>query len=393
MKKIIFFLFIFNFLFGQEEGIKFEHGSWSEVLQKAKKENKTIMLDAYASWCGPCKWMAKNIFPKKEVGDFYNANFINVKLDMEKGEGVKLAQKYGVMAYPTFYFIDSKGNVIHQVCGGQEAEEFINSGKAAMDADLRLSTLESKFNKASNDSKVAMEYFNAAEKGCVDVEPKVRKYMEGISPVEYLQENNFQLIERFITDYNHITLKKVFNSYDEFASALGKERIDNKIRNIYASAIQFACNRKDEAELKAVKASYQSQQKAPNVWLNDFSDMLWYESMNDSVAYFPAAIKFCDSYMTNDWQQLNSMAWTFYERTSNAKYLEKATEWIVKSISLEKNYANTDTYAALLFKRGDYVNAKSVAEEAIGLGKSAGEDVKSTESLLEQINNQLKNKK
>ena len=46
-----------------------------------------IFLDAYASWCGPCKMLQKNVFTKKAVGDFYNSKFINVKMDMEKGEG------------------------------------------------------------------------------------------------------------------------------------------------------------------------------------------------------------------------------------------------------------------------------------------------------------------
>jgi uncharacterized protein YyaL (SSP411 family) len=59
---------------------------------KAKKENKLIFVDAYASWCGPCKLMVKNIFPLKTVGDYYNSHFINAKIDMEKGEGIELAK-------------------------------------------------------------------------------------------------------------------------------------------------------------------------------------------------------------------------------------------------------------------------------------------------------------
>jgi thiol:disulfide interchange protein len=44
------------------KGIRFEHGlSWAQVKEKAKAENKYIFMDCYATWCGPCKAMDKNV--------------------------------------------------------------------------------------------------------------------------------------------------------------------------------------------------------------------------------------------------------------------------------------------------------------------------------------------
>lgn len=85
------------------QGIEFFHGTWEEVKAKAKEADKLVFVDAYTTWCGPCKRMAANIFPLPEVGEFYNANFINYKLDMEKGEGPDFARKYGVRAIPPLY--------------------------------------------------------------------------------------------------------------------------------------------------------------------------------------------------------------------------------------------------------------------------------------------------
>jgi len=46
--------------FCQSEGIRFEQvGSWNELLDKAMKENKHIMVDCYTTWCGPCRMMEK----------------------------------------------------------------------------------------------------------------------------------------------------------------------------------------------------------------------------------------------------------------------------------------------------------------------------------------------
>lgn len=59
-----------NVLFAQ--GINFQKGSWAEIKAKAKAENKFIFVDAYTTWCGPCKWLSKKVFPQKKVGDLFN---------------------------------------------------------------------------------------------------------------------------------------------------------------------------------------------------------------------------------------------------------------------------------------------------------------------------------
>src|SRR5215831_9330297 len=61
-----------------EKGVHFEDNlSWSAIQAKARAENKFIFVDCYTSWCGPCKYMAKNIFPQQEAGDFFNDKFIS----------------------------------------------------------------------------------------------------------------------------------------------------------------------------------------------------------------------------------------------------------------------------------------------------------------------------
>lgn len=116
-----------------EVGIQFFHGTWKEALKKASKENKLIFLDAYASWCGPCKIMARNTFTDEKVGDFFNANFINVKMDMEKNaDGRRLSGKYKLTAYPTLYFVNGSENVVHQELGMQNKKQLIEVGKRAL---------------------------------------------------------------------------------------------------------------------------------------------------------------------------------------------------------------------------------------------------------------------
>lgn len=120
----------FGALLAQHGGMAFsESASWKEILAEAKASNRVIFMDAYTTWCGPCKMMAKNVFTDETVGDFYNANFVNVKMDMEAGEGVALASEYSVRAYPTLLFIDGDGAIVHRAVGYHEAAAFVELGK------------------------------------------------------------------------------------------------------------------------------------------------------------------------------------------------------------------------------------------------------------------------
>lgn len=112
-----------------DEGIIFHTGTWQQALDLAKKENKIIFLDAYASWCGPCKKMKRTTFTDKSVAAFYNKNFINVAIDMEKGEGPVLSERFSVEAYPTLMFIKADGKVFRKTIGFHTVSEFLELGQ------------------------------------------------------------------------------------------------------------------------------------------------------------------------------------------------------------------------------------------------------------------------
>ncbi|GAB7087844.1 thioredoxin family protein [Marinifilum fragile] len=162
MKKLLgvmLAVFMTSSIFAQ--GIEFEHGTFAEALAKAKKENKMVFMDCYTTWCGPCKMLAKNIFPQKEVGDYFNAHFVNVKMDMEKGEGIELQKKYGVKAYPTLLFMDANGKVLHTKVGGSDAAGLIEEAKIAGDPSRQIGALEKKYAKGNREPKFVAQYIKA----------------------------------------------------------------------------------------------------------------------------------------------------------------------------------------------------------------------------------------
>lgn len=115
------------------KGIEFVHEPFATVLVQAKKEKKMIFMDCYTAWCGPCRALSSNVFPKPKVGSYFNAHFVNVKFDMEKGEGVELAKKYGIKAYPTLLFLDEEGNIVEKTTGYMTEDALIDVARKVVE--------------------------------------------------------------------------------------------------------------------------------------------------------------------------------------------------------------------------------------------------------------------
>ncbi|WP_165605786.1 thioredoxin family protein [Flavivirga aquatica] len=197
MKKIFTLLAIgvLNLSFCQ--GVSFEKTSFKEALQKAKKENKILFMDCYTTWCGPCKWMTKEIFPLKEVGDFFNENFINIKIDMEKGEGIALNSKYEITAYPSLLFIDSEGKEIHKLVGGKYAPDLIEGAKAAINPNTRIDRLKEEYNNGNKNYDFLVIYLKAlkAENNTKNMAIVAKEIIEQSSIEKFMTKDLFFIID------------------------------------------------------------------------------------------------------------------------------------------------------------------------------------------------------
>ena len=121
----------------QVNGIRFTNDTLlSTILEKAKKANKLVFIDCYDTFCGACKLMDKQVFPDKEVGSFFNKNFINAKFDMLKSEGIKIQKTYNIRWVPTFLFLNSKGEIVASAIGFLDSKNFIRIGQSALTPKL-----------------------------------------------------------------------------------------------------------------------------------------------------------------------------------------------------------------------------------------------------------------
>jgi thioredoxin-related protein len=158
MRKIItIVLAVFAITAGAQTDFN-EGKTFQQILDKATVEGKPVFIDCYTEWCGPCKQMAKNVFPQKEAGEYFNSKFICWKVDMEKGEGPELAKKYEVAAYPTFLILNADGTLRATQVGSAPLEKFIKTIDGLLNDEKGLPWYQQQFKDGNRDEAFLQEY-------------------------------------------------------------------------------------------------------------------------------------------------------------------------------------------------------------------------------------------
>jgi len=89
--------------------------NWLYSLEDAKKmaiaTNKLILVDFWASWCGPCKKMDSESWSKDEIKEVMD-NYVSVQIDIDKY--TEIAKQYNVRGIPYVFIMDPNGKVIYQ---------------------------------------------------------------------------------------------------------------------------------------------------------------------------------------------------------------------------------------------------------------------------------------
>ena len=209
-------------------GIVFmENQPWETVLQMAKEQNRLIFMDCYTVWCGPCKGLSQNVFPQKEVGDFFNANFVNAKYDMEKGDGKMLYEKYKahIIGFPTLLLIDQDGNVVHQMAGYQEPDALIAGMKAGLEGKT-LAAMEKKYEAGARDFETIRDYV-AALRGAFkqeEIQKVMADYLPRIPVDSLLNKEMWDLVGTYVTDPYTDAYEFVLDHLDNYQYRLNVDR-------------------------------------------------------------------------------------------------------------------------------------------------------------------------
>lgn len=362
MKKVLgvlFALFLCANVFSQ--GIDFQHVSFDEALAKAKKENKMVFMDCYTTWCGPCKALAKNVFPQKEVGDYFNSNFVCIKMDMEKGEGPALLKKYEIIGFPTLLYLAADGKVISKRIGGTDAAGLIADGKTAGDPTETLEYSQKKYQEGDRSKELVTKYISLLQKNYVREElNKVgNEYLKTLSNEDLMDADNFKVFSGLGTSYESEKFQYILKNKEQFCAKAGEEQVNQLIQYTTVGYLPKLAVGSDFEKFETFVANYNKSYPDPRnegyfagLYLDFYKTNKqfdkWFEAVELQLKKAEATDK--EMYSKTLIRFAFSIAGDPVFSESKGAY-GKAFTWVNKAVDLDANAEGADMCMAMLYKQ------------------------------------------
>ncbi|MCQ4142130.1 thioredoxin fold domain-containing protein [Chryseobacterium sp. EO14] len=390
MKKIISGLLLFSAITAfAQEAIKFEELPFKDLIAKAKKEKKIVFLDAYASWCGPCKMMERNVFTQKSVGDYFNANFVNARFDMEKGEGRDIAVKYGVRSYPTYLFLNGDGELVSQNFGYMEESMFLTMAQDVNSPNNKKGSLKERFAKGEKDPDFLINIMKLNSSSDFNFAKQAsERYFENKKATEEFSKDDVGLLLFFLKSTEDKNYKVFTDRKAEIIKFLPEEtykEFDNQIK--LGKIVEQSIDQQN----KKINDDYFMKNAEPLVGKHDAEVKLnqmklgYYEQNSNFTEYEKAALAYYRNSEAFEPNELLKAAWVFAEHVKTPSSLKKAAEWAEKSVMRGESSENTYILAKLYFLTGNKEMAKTYAEMSKNMATQAQKDSTLADELLKQI--------
>lgn len=309
----------------EPEGTTLEQAS-----AKAKAEGKLIFLDCFTTWCGPCKMMARDVFPQPEVGEFMNARFVNLQIDMEGTYGAPLAKRLQITAYPTFVIFNADAQEIDRFLGASKADEFIKTVQEKS-KDTGSSDLQQRFEAGDRDPQFLMQYLQTltATYKADDANRVAEALLEGKETTFHADSTLRAIFMRNITNPFAKSFIQTASHPEALTEAIGQMPVRMKIQNVLVNYQRQLITEQEDGTVAFDQAHFEQFQallkelNVPNADHYRLTTLITLaEKQKDLDAYF----QYINEYLANpnlDADDMQLARWTKpIEPTTDQKYKE-----------------------------------------------------------------------
>lgn len=247
-------------------GINFIKNDLDAAMKKAAEEKKPLMVDVYATWCGPCKVLDKQTFGDEKVQEFANKHFINVKLDGDRPGSQAFKRKHNVRSYPTVIFLDHTGEELDRMAGVQGPDVFLPNMKDWSEGKNTYRDLRKQYDENPSNLELALKL---AEKYSSRFETaKANQLLAKISEADPDNEQGFTDDALYMKALQSVAMRKMHLVKAPLQELLAKYPDSDRRTDAYELLLFYAERAKDtkllldtvhafrEAEPESVDANY-----------------------------------------------------------------------------------------------------------------------------------------
>ena len=230
-KLISVILLAFSFIGAYADGIQFREMTLPEAQSAAELEHKYVFVDCYTPTCGPCKFMARHIFPMDSCGTYMNPRFVSVMKDLAAEDNKYIAEKYDVRIYPTYLILRPNGELYVKMEGG--ATKYAGKFLKRVDDALELGSMHDRYTVGERDIEFLTAYTDALRRpNPAGARMIISDYTEGLSADEVMNADNLQLIKK-LGDIDCDGFKHLMDIRDQLTAKIGKEKVAELFKTIH----------------------------------------------------------------------------------------------------------------------------------------------------------------
>lgn len=398
-------------LYAADSTLVFRNIPYEQLYKTARQENKLIFLYFHFNGCGACVKMEKTAFVDTKVADFMNTHFVNYTINTLEGDGIEINKNFHVRTHPTFMILDEKENILHKWVGVFDPGEFIAQAQQAMEGTSRYADFVKQYKNGNRDPDFLFRYAYVLRDAYELPVTVIQEYIATQTGDALYEEKNLKFISEFAlhnfeigVPFHSEAYHLMFDHRDLFTPYMKKEQVDVRLLWIANRTAQQATETLNDTLFQQALAVV--KQFPTGKWYEYHEldgrmtgiimeknipltlEMAYDRKKGNMEEYYKKSKEYIES-IWDDPDALNERAWSVCEDEVDPAQIQEALGWAKRSIQLHSEYANHDTYAALLYKSGNYKKARKEAEKAISLAIKEEEDYTETSALLEKINEHM----
>jgi thioredoxin-related protein len=383
---IVALVFFSSISFAQSK-VDFIDDDYTKALEKSKEVQKQLMVMVYADWCPHCTFMKTKVLNDPAVIETLNSNYVCVQINADKPEAKVIMDKFGVLSFPAFLFIDGNERVLYNLVGEINKEDFLVESKKSLVPRLQLPFLKSQFESDTLNGNKCLNYLNGLRRG-IDKNKTAEiasKYMSSVKEEQLVSLLNWRILAYAVTDIKSKDLPTLLKYRKEFAQVITEARLQTKLNTVVNLTLKNDVAKLDSANYSKNKEFIRNEMKV-NVDSIAFKyDIQLYENLKDWVKYNAVAKKMLSKMIWNDPAKINDIVKNYVRHISSTADLKVASTWMNHSLQLNNNYEANFIQAKLYQKLKNIPEAIKYARVAKKYVVEMKIDTKDIDKLYTQL--------
>ncbi len=339
-----------------------------------------VFVDFYATWCGPCKWMDKNVFNQQELGALMKEGFISIKVNVEEQE-LELVRQLEIQSIPTYGFFNAGGKLVLRQEGSMDMDSFVNMAQLVANTSTYVSSPDLNLSRerspeivlglvSSEDPEKARKLAKSYISDIIQEDPGLIEatyedwiiIQEYVAPSEEMDHESFQLSDlnrQLLTNAEEIL---EYNSSVDIA------------KDYYESTIEFTINHASEETFKSlsplINRAYGTlwntfyEESYPASRHEQFNLIRYYLAKNQKELYLPMIRDWLATYHQKEPFFHRLMGILVYEKCQDEDCIQTAETNLLAATKLQDDGENNLVLALFYHESKQSEKLKAVVDKA-----------------------------